>query len=204
LVINTFQLEQNIKHKKSLLREGMVLDVGQSKQAIMVPEVGQKRKDKFFKPPKKKSKRNNIHALQQTAKPIISETQSPVYCLCQKSYVEGELMVECGRCGEWYHPRCVGMDEAAVRGLDDFTCALCACKIVKKESKGDEAYIPDVGDEEEGESQEEDYYSDEFEEIDTLDGEPEYEEEESDPYVVPSKPITHIPEENLMPGMLTL
>jgi len=176
------------------------------KQPEAAPVTGQKRKEKFHKPPKKKSKRNNQILPQQAKISVISETQSPVYCICQKSYVEGELMVECGQCGEWYHPKCVGMDEAVVPGLEEFTCKGCASKIKKKDSKGDEAYIPELGDEE---SQEEDYYSDEIEELEHPDQEPEYEEEVYDEPdlgydFVASKPIAHIPSENLMPGMLTL
>ena len=32
-----------------------------------------------------------------------------IYCICKKEW-KGELMIECDRCGKWYHPQCINVD----------------------------------------------------------------------------------------------
>lgn len=37
------------------------------------------------------------------------------FCICERPYMHGELMFKCeGYCANWYHPRCLGMQDAEV------------------------------------------------------------------------------------------
>lgn len=49
-----------------------------------------------------------------------------VYCTC-RGPDDGTTMVQCERCEEWYHTRCVGLSDAAVAALADgeYVCAAC-------------------------------------------------------------------------------
>ncbi|KAK4538780.1 hypothetical protein CDCA_CDCA20G4805 [Cyanidium caldarium] len=47
------------------------------------------------------------------------------YCVCRRRHVEGEFMVQCDLCEDWFHPRCVGMPRAEIEQLDVFVCGDC-------------------------------------------------------------------------------
>lgn len=49
-----------------------------------------------------------------------------VYCTCRKAY-QGEMMISCDECGEWYHPACVNIhteDEETLAKMP-FQCSNC-------------------------------------------------------------------------------
>ena len=39
------------------------------------------------------------------------DTVDNVYCLCKKPYVDGESLIGCDECDEFYHPKCIKMKE---------------------------------------------------------------------------------------------
>jgi len=53
-----------------------------------------------------------------------------LYCLCKTAYVNGEDMILCNSCSQWYHPACVGIEQVdyaelrADRSLK-YTCVKC-------------------------------------------------------------------------------
>ena len=51
----------------------------------------------------------------------------PLYCVCQEPYVKGEFMIECDKCKEWYHGRCVGIEEKQSQYIEIYYCQEC-CK----------------------------------------------------------------------------
>ncbi|KAF6001920.1 hypothetical protein F1559_001444 [Cyanidiococcus yangmingshanensis] len=48
-----------------------------------------------------------------------------LYCICQRPYTDGDLMVCCDACGEWFHPRCVAVSAEEVQSLPMFVCPGC-------------------------------------------------------------------------------
>jgi len=49
----------------------------------------------------------------------------PVFCVCSEPYNPDRLMVECGRCDDWFHPECVGETAAKVTKHKHWTCPEC-------------------------------------------------------------------------------
>ena len=47
------------------------------------------------------------------------------YCVCRRRHVEGEFMVQCDLCEDWFHPRCVGTPRAEIEQLEVFVCGDC-------------------------------------------------------------------------------
>jgi hypothetical protein len=45
-----------------------------------------------------------------------------VYCICRKPYKEGDFMIHCDKCKEWFHGKCVNVMQK-VKQLVGF----CAC-----------------------------------------------------------------------------
>jgi len=35
----------------------------------------------------------------------MSDDDGEIYCICQRSYKDGEFMIECGKCNGWFHGR---------------------------------------------------------------------------------------------------
>ena len=33
------------------------------------------------------------------------------YCVCRSTTDDGSLMIECNQCPEWFHPRCIGLEQ---------------------------------------------------------------------------------------------
>ena len=52
-----------------------------------------------------------------------SRTKQALYCICQKPN-DGNTYVECGQCMEWYHPKCVGIQESKSKSLP-YACFKC-------------------------------------------------------------------------------
>uniref|UniRef100_A0A7N0V6M0 Uncharacterized protein n=1 Tax=Kalanchoe fedtschenkoi TaxID=63787 RepID=A0A7N0V6M0_KALFE len=48
-----------------------------------------------------------------------------VYCSCEKPYNPDLRMIQCERCYEWYHIKCIGMTDEKVESIEDYICGLC-------------------------------------------------------------------------------
>lgn len=66
-----------------------------------------------------------------TYKPKLKQFEpdsAPVYCKCETPYNPDKPMCLCVRCGEWYHPECLGVrrkDVEQVLHQMDFVCVDC-------------------------------------------------------------------------------
>ncbi|KAL4442844.1 hypothetical protein ABPG74_010733 [Tetrahymena malaccensis] len=64
----------------------------------------------------------------------VDETSEQVYCVCRRKYQEGDQMMECEKCQEWYHFECIGfkgtIDEADQL---NFMCKFCDLKDTENE-----------------------------------------------------------------------
>ena len=49
-----------------------------------------------------------------------------LFCICQKPYLEGQFMIECDKCNDWYHGNCVGIEEYQAPDIDVYHCPRCA------------------------------------------------------------------------------
>mmetsp|Transcript_31907 Transcript_31907/g.31175 ORF Transcript_31907/g.31175 Transcript_31907/m.31175 type:complete len:103 (+) Transcript_31907:607-915(+) len=63
-------------------------------------------------------------------KTSLGEKQKKLYCICQKEFKEGILMIQCdGECEGWYHPNCMDLtnDEAQVlsNNGEPWYCTIC-------------------------------------------------------------------------------
>ena len=47
-----------------------------------------------------------------------------VYCMCRKPD-DGQFMIQCDRCDEWYHGRCVEVAQADGMAMDKYYCPKC-------------------------------------------------------------------------------
>lgn len=71
-----------------------------------------------------------------------------VFCIC-RGPDDGSLMIECNYCTEWFHTRCIGMEDEQLNGLGEYKCVACqsrpatppaaAAAAVKKRAASDEA-----------------------------------------------------------------
>ncbi|KAI0374210.1 hypothetical protein BV20DRAFT_936099 [Pilatotrama ljubarskyi] len=48
-----------------------------------------------------------------------------LYCICKTKYDEDKVMIACDRCDEWYHTRCLKMNDLEVDLIDQFVCPPC-------------------------------------------------------------------------------
>ena len=46
------------------------------------------------------------------------------FCVCRKKY-DGDFMIACDWCNEWYHGACVGVEEAAGKRIPSYQCQFC-------------------------------------------------------------------------------
>eukprot|EP00467_Chlorarachnion_reptans_P010887 CAMPEP_0114498786 /NCGR_PEP_ID=MMETSP0109-20121206/7061_1 /TAXON_ID=29199 /ORGANISM="Chlorarachnion reptans, Strain CCCM449" /LENGTH=1966 /DNA_ID=CAMNT_0001676293 /DNA_START=40 /DNA_END=5940 /DNA_ORIENTATION=+ len=53
------------------------------------------------------------------------KSQVQLYCVCKSLYVEGIFMIGCDKCGDWFHPKCIGISESEAQLMDDFVCKTC-------------------------------------------------------------------------------
>ncbi|EGV65230.1 hypothetical protein CANTEDRAFT_129526 [Yamadazyma tenuis ATCC 10573] len=51
-----------------------------------------------------------------------------LYCICRKPDVEGQLMVGCDGCDEWFHFKCVGINTLYKELIATFFCKFCQWK----------------------------------------------------------------------------
>lgn len=77
--------------------------------------------------------------IRSSREPDLSVLKEPVqsapceagrFCICERPYMHGELMFKCeGYCANWYHPKCLGMQESEVekhcKKEERWYCAEC-------------------------------------------------------------------------------
>lgn len=78
---------------------------------------------------------DNTHKLEQESLSLPLTTHSPctvtqaeeeeVYCFCRKGQIEGETMVCCDLCNEWFHVGCVGLTQAMAKRMHGYSCPSC-------------------------------------------------------------------------------
>lgn len=56
-----------------------------------------------------------------------SGSQRDVFCLCRKP--EAGMMIECSKCREWYHSKCLKIARGKIKEDDDFTCPICDYRV---------------------------------------------------------------------------
>ena len=49
---------------------------------------------------------NKMNSQEELFEPNNENFDDQLYCVCRKEW-KGELMIECDRCSEWYHPKCI-------------------------------------------------------------------------------------------------
>ncbi|KAG0502573.1 hypothetical protein HPP92_002645 [Vanilla planifolia] len=60
-----------------------------------------------------------------------------VFCKCEMPYNPDDLIVQCERCEDWFHPYCVDMSIEQAKKLDHFLCLDCSSDDdVKRSSNG--------------------------------------------------------------------
>jgi len=49
----------------------------------------------------------------ESKKPVRFEEENhePLYCVCRQPHTRGIFMIQCDACDEWFHGRCIGVDE---------------------------------------------------------------------------------------------
>ena len=45
------------------------------------------------------------------------------YCYC--NYGKSGIMINCGKCNNWFHDECLGLTEAEISNIIDFYCSEC-------------------------------------------------------------------------------
>lgn len=54
------------------------------------------------------------------------EEEEKLYCICKQPWEEGQEMVACESCPDWFHPDCLGSTmEVSIYKLDFIACDLC-------------------------------------------------------------------------------
>ncbi|CAI7892595.1 unnamed protein product [Closterium sp. NIES-53] len=48
-----------------------------------------------------------------------------VYCTCEMPYNPDELMIQCEKCRDWFHPACVRLPVERVHSISHYTCPEC-------------------------------------------------------------------------------
>jgi len=110
-----------------------------------------KRKNKFGEPPQPKK---------QKVETLSSDSDDEItYCVCDKPD-DGTIMIQCHSCRDWYHPRCVGLDQKKIEkeGIEeDYSCPSCSkngngkklAGMIKRKDSTESLYDPeDEGDQE--------------------------------------------------------
>ncbi|CAL8092678.1 unnamed protein product [Orchesella dallaii] len=48
-----------------------------------------------------------------------------LYCFCRKPYNESQFYIQCDKCEEWFHGRCVGVAQGESDMIGDYSCPTC-------------------------------------------------------------------------------
>lgn len=78
-----------------------------------------------------------------------------MYCLCRKPD-DGDFMVGCDFCNEWYHGKCVNISRKQAQSIKRYSCPKCVSKhpIVYAPPRQDDDYSSQEEDESEEEEEE--------------------------------------------------
>lgn len=56
----------------------------------------------------------------------LNDFATRLYCICRKPYQDGENMMECEKCEEWFHFECIGYIGTSEEAEDiNFVCSKC-------------------------------------------------------------------------------
>eukprot|EP00468_Gymnochlora_sp_CCMP2014_P009126 CAMPEP_0167763366 /NCGR_PEP_ID=MMETSP0110_2-20121227/13323_1 /TAXON_ID=629695 /ORGANISM="Gymnochlora sp., Strain CCMP2014" /LENGTH=137 /DNA_ID=CAMNT_0007650423 /DNA_START=9 /DNA_END=425 /DNA_ORIENTATION=- len=50
---------------------------------------------------------------------------SKKYCICNDTYQDGDFMIQCDMCNDWFHGECVGIEEEEGEKIDEYICKFC-------------------------------------------------------------------------------
>ncbi|GEQ67043.1 hypothetical protein JCM33374_g706 [Metschnikowia sp. JCM 33374] len=62
------------------------------------------------------------------AAPKFNSHSEELFCVCRKPDLDGELMISCDGCEEWFHTKCMKIDPDYTQLLDKFYCKFCQWK----------------------------------------------------------------------------
>lgn len=100
-----------------------------------------------------------------------------VYCLCRKGN-DGSPMICCSLCGEWYHFKCVGLNQRSASKIREYVCESCS----KQGNKSTEKHKDDDAEyEQEADEEDEEEVNPDEEDDNDEDAEPESASEEEEP-----------------------
>ncbi|EDV29726.1 uncharacterized protein TRIADDRAFT_19587 [Trichoplax adhaerens] len=49
-----------------------------------------------------------------------------LYCICNGPYHDNEFMIQCDVCNDWFHGRCIGIEEYEASRIDTYHCPKCS------------------------------------------------------------------------------
>ncbi|ORY95327.1 transcription factor S-II, central domain-domain-containing protein [Syncephalastrum racemosum] len=99
-------------------------------------ETGKEDKEEDGKMKTRSSARRRRQSQQtpEEAAPKKKARAKKLYCICQKPY-DGEPMVQCDTCRDWYHCACLNLDADDVENMDSWLCNNCQEKGVKEKKQ---------------------------------------------------------------------
>nr|XP_054752147.1 CXXC-type zinc finger protein 1-like [Lytechinus pictus] len=116
-----------------------ILPERQAKVATLVSMIEKTEKDKDTV--KEKAVKTDKKPIESgPGGPFLDENGEPIlYCLC-RSFDCSQFMIACDHCEEWYHGRCVGVEEPAAKYILKYACPPCREKtpglsVIYKERK---------------------------------------------------------------------
>jgi lysine-specific demethylase PHF8 len=56
---------------------------------------------------------------------MAEESDDETYCLCRRAYTDGDFMIQCDICKDWFHGSCVGVEEHQAGDIDTYHCPNC-------------------------------------------------------------------------------
>jgi hypothetical protein len=59
---------------------------------------------------------------------VSDDTESQQYCICKGQYDGQEFMIQCNQCNDWFHGRCVGIQEHEAFDIETYHCPACSDK----------------------------------------------------------------------------
>lgn len=77
-----------------------------------------------------------IQGCQEEFVPNTDGFDDKLYCICRKEW-KGEVMVECCRCEQWFHPACLGLDQITDTALNMIEVHCPKCKSEYEREYGD-------------------------------------------------------------------
>ncbi|XP_033730614.1 uncharacterized protein LOC117320029 [Pecten maximus] len=60
---------------------------------------------------------------------VDTEADDEAYCICRKPW-NGQFMIQCDYCGEWYHGSCINIAPSDALDIDRFKCSSCKNNVV--------------------------------------------------------------------------